>query len=74
MFLFMEQGDLFPDPRPALSDEEIATVLRAAIARGGRLPRTAELWLSSLCAEFLVAELRNAGLDVVRRPMMRLRD
>ncbi|MGE0223916.1 MAG: hypothetical protein AB7F35_11570 [Acetobacteraceae bacterium] len=49
-------------------------MLRAAIARGGRLPRTAELWLSSLCAEFLVAELRNAGLDVVRRPMMRLRD
>lgn len=52
-----------------LSDEEIAAVLRQAIVRGGRLPRSADLYLAGVCAEHLVDELRTAGLDVVRRPV-----
>jgi hypothetical protein len=42
--------------------------LRAAIARAGRLPRSADLLICGLCAQYLVDELRGAGLEVVRRP------
>ena len=67
MFPTMEQGTLFPVPYEALSDEQIAEILRCAISRAGRLSRSAELHLNSLCAEHLVAELRAADLEVVRR-------
>jgi hypothetical protein len=63
----MEQPHLFPVPYEALSDEQVAAVLRRAIAQGGRLSRLAELHLNSVCAEHLVAELRAADLEVVRR-------
>lgn len=63
----MIQGSLFPEPQAAVPDEELAETLRAAIARGGRLPRSADLLLCGVCAEYLVEELRGAGLEVVRR-------
>ena len=65
----MEQRSLFPETYQTLSDEEIAAVLRQAIMRSGRLPRSADLYLAGVCAEHLVDELRTAGLDVVRRPV-----
>jgi hypothetical protein len=64
----VEQLSFFPDTWPTLSDEEIAAVLREAIARGRRLPRSADLYLAGVCAEHLVDELRSAGLEVVRCP------
>jgi hypothetical protein len=70
----MKQGSLFPDLRRNATDEEVVHVLRTAIARGGRLPRMAELFLSGVCAEHLVEELHLAGLEVVRRPVVRFRD
>ncbi len=66
MFLTMIQGSLFPEPQPSVPDEEVVETLREAIARAGRLPRSADLLLCGLCAQYLVDELRNAGLDVVR--------
>ena len=66
MFLSMEQRSLFPDTRPALSDDEIAEVLRQAILRGRRWHRAADLYLAGICAEHLVDELRGADLEVVR--------
>lgn len=66
MFLAMSQGSLFPDPPPFVPDAEVVATLRTAIASAGRLPRSADLLLSGLCAEYLVAELRNAGLSIVR--------
>ena len=74
MFFFMEQGALFSDLRRDATDEEVMQVLRIAIARGGRLPRLAEMYLSSVCAEHLLAELRTAELEVVHRATMRLRE
>jgi hypothetical protein len=68
----MEQGSLFPDPRPTLTDDELVTVFRCAILRGGRLSRMADLYLNSVCAEHLVHELRVAGLEVVRIAPARL--
>lgn len=62
----MVQGSLFFEPRPTVSDEELVETFRAVIARAGRLPRTADLLLCSLCAQYLVDELHDAGLDVVR--------
>jgi len=62
----MNQGSLFPEPQPPVPDEEVANILRAAIARAGRLPRSADLMLSGLCAEYLVDALRFAGLEIVR--------
>lgn len=70
----MRQACLFPDLPQTVPDEEVVDVLRSAIARGGRLPRTAELFLSGICAEHLVAELHLADLEVVRRPAVRLRE
>jgi hypothetical protein len=65
MFLPMIQGNLFPEPRPTVPDEEVVETLRAAIARAGRLPRSADLLLCGLCAQHPVKELHDAGLDVV---------
>ena len=62
----MEQGRLFPDPRPSVTDEEVVAAIRTAISRGGRLSRMAELHLGTVCAEHLVKELRGAGLEIVR--------
>ncbi|HEY1410536.1 MAG TPA: hypothetical protein VGF36_00265, partial [Rhodopila sp.] len=61
------QGSLFPEPPRMVPDEEVVETLRAAIARAGRLPRSADLLLCGLCAEYLAGELRGAGLQVVRR-------
>lgn len=69
MFLHMRQPYLFPDPRPEVTDEEVVDAFRIAVQRGGKLPRLAELYLSTICAEHLVEELRQQGLDVVRRPL-----
>ncbi len=66
MFMAMQQGALFPEPPSALSDAEIEDVLRRAIARSGGLSRLAALHLNSIAAEYLVAELRAADLEVVR--------
>jgi hypothetical protein len=55
----MEQPALFRDPCLTLTDDEIAAVLRGAIARGGRLSRAADLYLTSQCVEHLVDELRT---------------
>ena len=64
----MTQGNLFPEPHSAAAaDEEVVETLRTAIARSGRLPRSADMLLASLCARYLVDELRSAGLKVVRR-------
>lgn len=70
----MEQGSLFPDPRPTVPDDELVAVFRGAISRGGRLSRTADLYLNAVCAEHLVHELRVAGLEVVRPAPARLRE
>jgi hypothetical protein len=70
----MEQDSLFPDAPTILTDDEIATVLRAAISRGIRRSREADLYLTSICARYLVDELRLEGLVVVRPPAPRLRD
>ena len=70
----MEQPDLFPDPRPTATNEEVVSVLRGATMRGSGLPRSADLLLSGLCAEHLVDQMRSAGLEVVRRPMVRTRE
>jgi hypothetical protein len=69
----MEQANLFLDQRQDATDEEVVAAFRVAIARGGRLPRMADLYLSTVCAQHLVDELRGAGLDVVRRPKRPLR-
>jgi hypothetical protein len=66
MFLTMFQGSLFPEPPAIVPDAEVVAALRTAMAGAGRLPRSAELLLCGVCAEYLVAELRNAGLCIVR--------
>jgi hypothetical protein len=70
----MEQPDLFSDPRRTVSDEEVVSVLRAAITRDGGLPRSADLLLSGLCAEHLLDRIHSAGLEVVRRPVAKMRE
>ena len=62
----MTQGSLFPEPRPTAPDDEVIEALQATLARAGRLPRSADLLLCGLCAQYLLDELRCAGLDVVR--------
>jgi hypothetical protein len=62
----MVQGTLFPEPPPIVPDADVVETLRAAIAGAGRLPRSADLLLCGLCAEYLLAELHNAGLSIVR--------
>ncbi len=63
----MQQGTLFAGLQRNATDEEVVQVLRLAIARGGRLPRMAELYLSSVCAEHLLEALRRARLGVVHQ-------
>ena len=72
MFSLMEQHDLFPSPYQPVAEDEVARVLTAAISRSGRLPRMADLHLSTICAEHLLDELSLAGLAVVKRPGRRL--
>jgi hypothetical protein len=62
----MEQHDLFPETTRSASDEEVVAAFRIAVSRGGRLPRLAELYLATVCAEHLVEELHAAVLAVVR--------
>jgi hypothetical protein len=62
----MLQGNLFPEPPSTVPDDEVVETLRAAIARAGRLPRSADLLLCGLCAQYLLEELHSAGLNVVR--------
>jgi hypothetical protein len=57
---------LFHALHEELSDDEVAAVLREAMASLGRLPRHADPLLAAICAEHLVVELRTAGLFVVR--------
>jgi hypothetical protein len=57
---------LFQPAQQELSDEELAAVLRQAIAGGGRLSRQADVFLAGICAEHLVEGLRAAGLFVAR--------
>ena len=68
MFLTMAQGSLFPEPLSTAPDDEVIEALQAALARAGRLPRSADLLLCGLCARYLLDELRGAGLDIVRTP------
>jgi hypothetical protein len=67
MFFRMHQRRRLPDPRPELTDQEVVAAFRIAIQRGGRLPRLADLYLSTICAEHLIEELRGEGLEIVRR-------
>jgi hypothetical protein len=62
----MLQGNLFPEPPSTVPDDEVVETLWAAIARAGRLPRSADLLLCGLCAQYLLEELHSAGLNVVR--------
>jgi hypothetical protein len=57
---------LFQPTQQELSDEEVAAVLRQAIAGGGRLSRQADVFLAGICADHLVDGLRDAGLIVAR--------
>jgi hypothetical protein len=70
----MEQENLFSGLTNPLTDEEIATILHAAIVCGIRRHREGDLYLSGVCAKHLASELRLAGLVVVRAPKARLRD
>jgi hypothetical protein len=56
-----------------IGDDELAALLREAIAGGATgLARHADTFLATVCAEFLVARMRQAGLivcePVVARP------
>ena len=66
MFRTMLQGNLFPEPPSTVPDDKVVETLRAAIVRAGRLPRSADLLLCGLCAQYLLEELHSAGLNVVR--------
>ena len=66
MFLSMTQVNLLPEPQATVPDEEVIETLQAAIARAGRLPRSADLLLCGICAQYLLEELHGAGLRVVR--------
>ena len=57
---------LFPSPHEELSDAEIVEVLRQSIANAGRLPRSLDVFLATICAEYLVDAIRHAGLIVAR--------
>ena len=65
--LNMRQQSFFPDQRLEASDEEVVAAFRVALERGGRLPRLAELYLNTVCAEHLVETLRAEGLQVVKQ-------
>jgi hypothetical protein len=58
---------LFRTPQREISDMELATLLRDAIAAGASgLPRHADTFLAGLCADHLVNRMREAGLVVVK--------
>ena len=65
----MIHGSLFPDQALKVPDDEVIETLRTAIARAGRLSRSADLLLCCLCAEFLLNEMHGAGMVVVRLPV-----
>jgi hypothetical protein len=69
MFSSMSNASLFPELQSTVPDEEVIETLRAAIARGGRLSRMADMLLCGVCAQYLVEELHGAGLEVVRAPV-----
>jgi hypothetical protein len=73
MFPSHGAASLFADQRQDATNEEVVAAFRVAIQGGGRLPRLADLYLSTVCAKHLVDELRGTGLDVVRRPKRPLR-
>jgi hypothetical protein len=61
-----------PDGLYELSDSELAAALATGLASNGRLPRHADLFLATICAEGLVDRLRAEGLVVVvKRPAKR---
>jgi hypothetical protein len=57
-----------PPTVEVVPDEDLAGVLAEAICdgKGGRMTRTAEVFLATACAEFLVDRLALAGFVVVR--------
>jgi hypothetical protein len=67
----MIQGSLFPEPHATVPDGQVVKALQDAIARTGRLSRSADLLLCGVCARYLVEELRGLGLEVVRAPARR---
>ena len=70
----MQRGSFFPDLRQNATDEEVVEVVRFALMRGGRLPRLAELFLTDVCAEHLVEQLRLADLEFVKRATVKLHE
>ena len=59
-----------PAQPEAVTDEELAAVLAAAIRDGkaGTMTREAAVYLAGVSADFLVDRLALAGFAVVRRP------
>jgi hypothetical protein len=49
------------------TDEEVVAAFRIAIERREQPPRLAEIYLNTVAAEHLLKELRDQGLDAVRR-------
>jgi hypothetical protein len=70
----MEQRDLFPLLYQPVAEDEVARILTTAISRGEKQPREADLYLSTVCAEYLLDQLTAAGPTVVRRPARALRE
>jgi hypothetical protein len=58
------QRSLCREPQAGVADVYVG--YPAGGDRRGRVPRSADLLLCGLCAEYLAAELHNAGLSVVR--------
>jgi hypothetical protein len=58
-----------PSPFEPVSDDELAAALAAAIRDGkrGTMTHEAEVFLATVCAEFLVERMAQAGLVVMRR-------
>jgi hypothetical protein len=59
----------YPAVLEPVSDDELTAVLAAAIRDGksGTMTRGAEVLLATICAEFLVERMAQAGLVVLRR-------
>lgn len=66
MFTSMIQGSLFSDLRLRVPEEAVIEILRIAMRRAGRLPRSADLFLCGLCAQYLVDELPGSRLAIMR--------
>jgi hypothetical protein len=56
-------------PVEAVPDDDVSAVLAASIrdGKGGAMTRSAEVFLATACADFLVERLALAGFVVVRR-------